>query len=99
MTKTGESRANFAAGLVIRDLPIRASSWRMTQTLPEYLKAHGIVAIAGVDTRALTRVLREKGAQAGCIVAGAGLREFDEAKAVAEAGAFPGWPAWIWRRW
>ena len=85
-----ESRANFAAGLVIRDLPIRASSWRMTQTLPEYLKAHGIVAIAGVDTRALTRVLREKGAQAGCIVAGAGLREFDEAKAVAEAGAFPG---------
>ena len=81
-----ESRANFAAGLVIRDLPIRASNWRMTQTLPEYLKQHGIVAIAGIDTRALTRVLREKGAQAGCIVAGAA----DEAKAIAEAQAFPG---------
>jgi len=81
-----ESRANFAAGLVIRDLPFRASNWRMTETLPEYLKKHGIVAIAGIDTRALTRVLREKGAQAGCIVAGA----VDEAKAIAEAKAFPG---------
>ncbi|MFA7291550.1 MAG: glutamine-hydrolyzing carbamoyl-phosphate synthase small subunit [Rhodocyclaceae bacterium] len=81
-----ESRANFAAGLVIRDLPIRASNWRMTQTLPDYLKQHGIVAIAGIDTRALTRVLREKGAQAGCIMAGT----LDEAKAIAEAKAFPG---------
>ena len=81
-----ESRANFAAGLVIRDLPIRASNWRMTDTLPDYLKKHGIVAIAGIDTRALTRVLREKGAQAGCIMAGT----IDEAKAIAEAKAFPG---------
>jgi carbamoyl-phosphate synthase small subunit len=81
-----ESRANFAAGLVIRDLPIRASNWRMTQTLPEYLKQHGIVAIAGIDTRALTRVLREKGAQAGCIMTGT----VDEAKAIAEARTFPG---------
>ena len=81
-----ESRANFAAGLVIRDLPIRASNWRMTETLPDYLKQHGIVAIAGIDTRALTRVLREKGAQAGCIMAGT----VDEAKAIAEAKAFPG---------
>ena len=81
-----ESRANFAAGLVIRDLPIRASNWRMTDTLPDYLKKHGIVAIAGIDTRALTRVLREKGAQAGCILAG----PQDEAKAIAEAKAFPG---------
>ncbi|MFC5300683.1 glutamine-hydrolyzing carbamoyl-phosphate synthase small subunit [Azospira restricta] len=81
-----ESRANFAAGLVIRDLPVRPSNWRMTETLPAYLKKNGIVAIAGIDTRALTRVLREKGAQAGCIVAGAA----DEAKAVAEARAFPG---------
>ncbi|MCK6405065.1 MAG: glutamine-hydrolyzing carbamoyl-phosphate synthase small subunit [Rhodocyclaceae bacterium] len=80
-----ESRANYAAGLVIRDLPIRASNWRMTSTLPEYLKKNGIVAIAGIDTRALTRVLREKGAQAGCIVAGA-----DAEKAIAEAKAFPG---------
>ena len=81
-----ESRANFAAGLVIRDLPIRAESWRLQDTLPDYLKKHGIVAIAGIDTRKLTRILREKGAQAGCIMA----VEIDEAKAIAEAQAFPG---------
>ena len=81
-----ESRANFAAGLVIRDLPIRAESWRLQETLPDYLKKHGIVAIAGIDTRKLTRILREKGAQAGCIMA----VEVDEAEAVAEAQAFPG---------
>ena len=80
-----ESRANYAAGLVIRDLPIRASNWRLTATLPEYLKKHGIVAIAGIDTRELTRVLREKGAQAGCVITGE-----DAAKAIAEAKAFPG---------
>ena len=81
-----ESRANFASGLVIRDLPIRAESWRLQETLSDYLKQHGIVAIAGIDTRKLTRVLREKGAQSGCIMA----VEVDEAKAVAEARAFPG---------
>jgi len=81
-----ESRANFAAGLVIRDLPIRAESWRLQETLPDYLKKHGIVAIAGIDTRKLTRILREKGAQAGCIMA----VEVDEVKAVGEAQAFPG---------
>ena len=81
-----ESRANFAAGLVIRDLPIRAENWRMQLTLPDYLEKHGVVAIAGIDTRKLTRILREKGAQAGCIMA----VEVDEAKAVAEARAFPG---------
>lgn len=81
-----ESRANFAAGLVIRDLPIRAENWRMQLTLPDYLKKHGVVAIAGIDTRKLTRILREKGAQAGCIMA----VEVDEAKAIAEARAFPG---------
>ena len=51
-----ESRANFAAGLVIRDLPIRAQNWRMQVSLPDYLKAHGVVAIAGIDTRKLTRI-------------------------------------------
>lgn len=86
-----ESRANFAAGLVIRDLPIRAESWRLQQTLPDYLKQHGVVAIAGIDTRKLTRVLRENGAQAGCIRAGAQMdEELDEVGAVAEARAFPG---------
>ena len=81
-----ESRANFAAGLVIRDLPLRAESWRLQDTLPDYLTKHGIVAIAGIDTRKLTRILREKGAQAGCIMA----VEVDETKAVTEARAFPG---------
>jgi carbamoyl-phosphate synthase small subunit len=81
-----ESRANFAAGLVIRDLPIRAENWRMQLSLSDYLKKHGTVAIAGIDTRKLTRLLREKGAQAGCIMAG----EVDDAKAIAQARAFPG---------
>ena len=81
-----ESRANFAAGLVIRDLPIRAESWRLQETLPAYLQKHGIVAIAGIDTRKLTRILREKGAQAGCIMA----VKVDEAHAIAEARACPG---------
>ncbi|MDR0578421.1 MAG: glutamine-hydrolyzing carbamoyl-phosphate synthase small subunit [Candidatus Accumulibacter sp.] len=81
-----ESRANFAAGLVIRDLPLRAESWRLRETLPDYLARHGVVAIAGIDTRRLTRILREKGAQAGCVMAG----EVDEAGAIAEARAFPG---------
>ena len=81
-----ESGANYAAGLVIRDLPLRASSWRQQHTLSDYLKKHGIPAIAGIDTRKLTRILREKGAQAGCIVAG----EIDENKALAMARAFPG---------
>ncbi|MGE5489830.1 MAG: glutamine-hydrolyzing carbamoyl-phosphate synthase small subunit, partial [Actinomycetota bacterium] len=81
-----ESGANYAAGLVIRDLPPRASSWRQQDTLSDYLKKHGIVAISGIDTRKLTRILREKGAQAGCILAG----EVDESKALAMARAFPG---------
>jgi len=85
-TEDFESRANFAAGLVIRDLPLRAENWRLQDTLPDYLKKHGVVAIAGIDTRKLTRILREKGAQAGCIMA----VDVDEAKALEEAKAFPG---------
>ena len=81
-----ESRANFAAGLVVKDLPRLASNWRCQDDLGTYLKKHGIVAIAGIDTRKLTRILRETGAQAGCILAG----EVDEAKALAAARAFPG---------
>ncbi len=81
-----ESRGNHAAGLVIRDLPVRAENWRLQETLPAYLQQHGIVAIAGIDTRKLTRILREKGAQAGCIMA----RNVDEQAAVNEARAFPG---------
>ncbi|WP_291995275.1 glutamine-hydrolyzing carbamoyl-phosphate synthase small subunit [Candidatus Accumulibacter sp. ACC003] len=81
-----ESRGNYAAGLVIRELPIRAESWRLQETLPAYLQKHGVVAIAGIDTRKLTRILREKGAQAACIMAG----DLDEQRAIAEARAFPG---------
>jgi carbamoyl-phosphate synthase small subunit len=81
-----ESPRVYAAGLVIRDLPLRASSWRAEQTLPEYLAARGVVAIADIDTRRLTRVLREKGAQAGCLMAG----RVDEAEALAKARSFPG---------
>jgi carbamoyl-phosphate synthase small subunit len=81
-----ESPRPHAAGLVIRDLPPRASSWRARGTLPEYLRAHGVVAIAGIDTRKLTRILREKGAQSGCLMAG----HVDPGAALAKARAFPG---------
>lgn len=76
----------YAAGLVIRDLPLTASSFRKTHTLSEFLQAQNVVAIAEIDTRKLTRILREKGAQAGCIMAG----EVDEAKALQAAREFPG---------
>jgi carbamoyl-phosphate synthase small subunit len=75
-----------AAGLVIRSLPPASSSWRQTQTLPEYLERHRVVAIAEIDTRKLTRIVRERGAQAGCIMAGSP----DEAEALKQARAFPG---------
>ncbi len=82
-----ESRRIFASGLVVRDVPARPSSWRSTQPLPEYLRAYGLVAIGGIDTRRLTRILRERGAQNGCIQAGEGL---DETAAFAAAREFPG---------
>jgi carbamoyl-phosphate synthase small subunit len=81
-----ESRRVFASGLVIRDLPPASSSWRETQTLPEFLNNQGVVAIAGIDTRKLTRILREKSAQNGCIMAG----KVDEQEALKQARAFPG---------
>ncbi len=80
-----ESRGVFAAGLVIRDLPVLASNWRMTETLPAFLERHGIVAIADIDTRRLTRILRTKGAQNGCIVSGVA----EESEALAAAKAAP----------
>ena len=81
-----ESGKVYAAGLIIRDLPLLESNFRSTQTLSDYLKANNIVAIADIDTRKLTRILREKGAQAGCIMAG----EVDENVALQKAQAFPG---------
>ena len=82
-----ESSAIHASGLVIRDLPLLASNWRNQRPLKQYLRDNGVVAIAGMDTRRLTRILREKGAQNGCIMAGDGL---DEAAALQAAKAFPG---------
>ncbi|HRP95217.1 MAG TPA: glutamine-hydrolyzing carbamoyl-phosphate synthase small subunit [Rhodocyclaceae bacterium] len=85
-----EAARIHAAGLVIRDLPILASNFRMDQTLDAYLKAENIVGIAGIDTRKLTRILREKGAQAGCLVAVAPGAVPDAEAAIAAAREFPG---------
>ena len=82
-----ESSLVHAAGLIVRDVPRRASNWRSTRSLPDYLTDHGTVAIAGIDTRRLTRILREKGALAGCIVAGA---QVDVGDALARARGFAG---------
>lgn len=84
--ESGNINKVYAAGLVIRDLPLVASSHRKTQTLSEFLKDQKVVAIAEIDTRKLTRILREKGAQSGCIMAG----EIDEDTALQAARNFPG---------
>lgn len=81
-----ESRSVFSAGLIIRDLPPLASNWRNQESLGEYLKRNNVVAISDIDTRKLTRILREKGAQNGCIMAG----DIDEAKAIKTAKGFAG---------
>jgi carbamoyl-phosphate synthase small subunit len=86
-----ESPRVEAAGLVIRDLPILASNWRSRESLDAYLQRNGVVAIAGIDTRRLTRILREKGAQNGCLQAGQRAGDgVDEAAALEAARAFPG---------
>jgi carbamoyl-phosphate synthase small subunit len=82
-----ESSQVWAAGLVIRDLPLLASNFRSEQSLEDYLKERNVVAIADIDTRRLTRILREKGAQNGCIITGENL---DEARALELAKAFAG---------
>ena len=86
-----ESGRIQAAGLVIRDLPLRVSSFRSEGSLSEYLKRQGVPGIAGIDTRRLTRILREKGAQGGCLVAAASPgQQLDEQAALAAARGFPG---------
>jgi len=82
-----ESERPQASGLVIRDYPRRASNWRQTQTLDEYLREHDICAIAEIDTRRLTRLLREQGAQNGCLMSGHGI---DPEQALQQARAYPG---------
>lgn len=106
-----ESTGVFASGLVVRDLPLLASSWRMQKTLPEYLREHNVVAIADIDTRKLTRLLRDKGAQRGCIIAGEtidveqakraidsfpGLQGMDLAKEVTTASSYE-WRENVWQ--
>ena len=83
-----ESDSIHAAGLVVRDLPLLHSSWRATESLPDFLNRGNVVAIAEIDTRRLTRILREKGAQAGCIASGDAAMRPD--LAVAAAKRFPG---------
>jgi len=105
-----ESKQVYANGLIIRDLPRLANNWRNTQNLDDYLKSNGTVAIAGLDTRQLTRILREKGAQNGCLVAGdsidvdaaimaaekfPGLKGMDLAKQVTTASAYQ-WEQAVW---
>jgi carbamoyl-phosphate synthase small subunit len=88
-----ESTQVHTAGLIIRDLPLRVSNWRSEQSLPDYLKSGKVVAIAGIDTRKLTRILRTKGAQAGCLYAaapGEKLDDADIARALTKARGFPG---------
>ena len=86
-----ESTQIHAAGLVIRDLPILQSNFRASDSLKNYLIDQSIAGIAGIDTRKLTRILREKGAQNGCLVAAAAVGDvIDEAAALAAARAFPG---------
>ena len=82
-----ESAKIQCAGLIIRDLPRRPSSYRSEQSLDDYLQSQGVVAIAEIDTRRLTRILRDKGAQNGCLVAG---EQIDESAALEAARAFPG---------
>ena len=81
-----EARQVFAAGLIVRDMPRRPSNWRSQVSLPDWLKARGIVAIAEIDTRRLTRLLRDRGAQNGALMAG----EIDVDKAIECARKFPG---------
>ena len=85
-----ESSKVHAAGLIIRDLPLLASNFRSTQSLADYLKAENIVAIAGIDTRKLTRILREKGAQSGAILVGTQGNEPSTSQALDLARSFPG---------
>jgi carbamoyl-phosphate synthase small subunit len=85
-----ESSAVHARGLVIRDLPLTHSNWRSEESLSDYLNRHHIVAIADIDTRRLTRILREKGAQRGCIIAGPDVDEALALESAKEAASLKG---------
>lgn len=82
-----ESRATFVSGLIVRNLPRLASNWRNSESLSDYLNRNSVIAIANIDTRQLTRILREKGAQNGCLITGDSI---DVEEAIAAARSFPG---------
>ncbi|HIO53569.1 MAG TPA: carbamoyl-phosphate synthase small subunit, partial [Chromatiales bacterium] len=86
-TADQESGEVYCSGLVVRDLPLLHSNWRAEESLDAYLVRNGVVAIAGIDTRRLTRLLRQHGAQSGCIVAGDVI---DADAAIVRAKAFAG---------
>ncbi|MDA0787889.1 MAG: glutamine-hydrolyzing carbamoyl-phosphate synthase small subunit [Proteobacteria bacterium] len=85
-----ESSRIWAEALVIRDLPLMASSWRSEMSLSDYLTGEGVVGIAGIDTRKLTRMIRESGAQGASVIAAEQATELDQSAAIASARAFPG---------
>lgn len=89
-SEDNESDSVWASGLVIRDLPLLTSSWRNEQDLDDFLKSRNVVAIAEIDTRRLTRLLRDKGPLNGCILSGEQLAKLGETKALEEAKLFPG---------
>ena len=84
----------YATGLVIRDLPSVYSNWRAQQSLPEFMRRHKLVGIAGIDTRRLTRLLREKGAQNGCVLAVGRAASWTREAALKAARASPVSRAW-----
>jgi carbamoyl-phosphate synthase small subunit len=85
-----EAATTYAGGLVIRDLPLLASNWRQQASLQDYLTSQQVVAIADIDTRRLTRILRQQGAQNGCILAGQAISSAVEEHAIHLAREFPG---------
>ncbi|MCJ8299559.1 MAG: carbamoyl-phosphate synthase small subunit, partial [Pseudomonadales bacterium] len=85
-----ESDKTWVAGLVIRDLPLMASNFRNQQALDDYLLENKVVAISDIDTRKLTRILREKGSLSGCVIAADSSEQIDEQAAIAQAKAFAG---------
>src|SRR5690606_6630555 len=86
-----EASQIHAAGLIVKDVPPRFSNWRAAESLSDYLVREGVQGIAGIDTRRLTRLLRDKGAQGGCLLAGTLPGEkLDEAAAIEAARDFPG---------
>jgi carbamoyl-phosphate synthase small subunit len=89
-SEDNESDNVWVAGLIIRDLPIQHSNWRSEKTLSEYLTENNIVAISDIDTRKLTRILRDKGAQAGCLISAEKLGEAEEKSALEQAKSFAG---------